>query len=90
MMGADHVIKVETKDSKKLANQIKDTMGVAPDITIRCPGVESSAAMAIYVSVEYGYHVLSILLLGNSFRRSSSPGRARCSHGNSSHSRCIS
>lgn len=51
-MGADQVIKVDTKDSQKLANQIKDAMGVAPDITIECTGVESSVATAIYVSVE--------------------------------------
>ena len=51
LMGADHVVKVDTRDSQKLANQIKDTMAVAPDITIECTGVESSVAMAIYVSV---------------------------------------
>ena len=51
VMGADHVIKVDTKDSKKLANQIKDAMGVAPDVAIECTGVESSVATAIYVSL---------------------------------------
>ena len=50
-MGADHVIKVDTKDSQKLADQIKDAMGMAPDIAIECTGVESSVAMAIYVSM---------------------------------------
>ena len=50
-MGTDHVIEVNTKDSQKLANQIKDAMGVASNITIECTGVESSVAMAIYVSV---------------------------------------
>lgn len=50
-MEADYVIKVDTKDPKKLANQIKDTMGVAPDIAIECTGVESSVATAIYVSM---------------------------------------
>lgn len=50
-MGADQVIKVDTKDSKKLANQIKDAVGVAPDVSIECTGVESSVATAIYVSV---------------------------------------
>ena len=47
---ADHVIKVDTKDSQKLANQIRDTMGGAPDISIECTGVESSTATAKYVS----------------------------------------
>ena len=51
LMGADHVIKVDTKDSQKLANQIKDATGIAPDIAIECTGVESSVAMAIYVSM---------------------------------------
>ena len=50
-IGADHIIKVNTKDGQKLANEIKDTMGVAPDIAIECTGVESSVATAIYVSV---------------------------------------
>ena len=50
-MGADQVVKVDTKDSKKLANQIKDTIGAAPDIAIECTGVESSVATAIYVSM---------------------------------------
>ena len=50
-MGADHILKVDTKDSQKLANRIKDTIGVAPDISIECTGVESSTAAAIYVSV---------------------------------------
>ena len=51
VMGADHVIQVNTKDGRKLANQIRDTMGVAPDIAIECTGVDSSVATAIYVSV---------------------------------------
>ena len=51
VMGADQVIKVDTKDTKTLANQIKDAMGVAPDISIECTGVESSVATAIYVSM---------------------------------------
>jgi len=49
MMGADHVVKVNTNDSRKLANQIKDKIGVAPEIAIECTGVESSVATAIYV-----------------------------------------
>ena len=50
VMGADHVMKVDIEDSQKLANQIRDTMGAAPDISIECTGVESSTATAIYVS----------------------------------------
>ena len=49
-MGADHV-KVDTRDSQKLANHIKDAMGIAPYIAIECTGMESSVAMAIYVSM---------------------------------------
>jgi len=60
MMGTDHVVKVDTKDSQKLANQIKDTMGVAPDITIECTGVESSVATAIYVSMSMSLSYLQM------------------------------
>ena len=93
LLGADQVIKVDTKDSKRLANQIKDAMGVAPNVSIECTGVESSVATAIYVSMcmtSYRpHHILPVLLLGNSFRRCSSIGRAGCSHGNHSHSGCV-
>ena len=62
VIGADQVIKVDTKDSKKLANQIKDTMGVAPDIALECTGVESSVATAIYVSMYITLlHLLSVV-----------------------------
>lgn len=91
VMGADQVIKVDTKDSQKLANQIKDTMGVAPHITIECTGVESSVATAIYVGMDMTYiSHFNVLLLGNTFRRCGSTSRVGCSHGNSSYSGCIS
>ena len=90
VMGADHVIKVDTRDSQKLANQVKDILGVAPDISIECTGVESSVATAIYVSVDVTLSHLIVLLLGNSFRRSGSTSRAWCCHGNTSNSGCIS
>ena len=89
-MGAEHVIKVNTRDARKLANQIKDTMGVAPDVAIECTGIESSVATAIYVSVYNYVYQFYVLLLGNSFRRSNGISRTGCSHGNHSSNRCIS
>jgi len=50
-MGADQVVKVDTKDAQKLANQIREKMGGAPNMTIECTGVEASVATAIYVGV---------------------------------------
>ena len=50
-MGVDYVLKVNTRDSQKLANQIKDAMGVEPDIAIKCTGVKLTVVMAIYVSI---------------------------------------
>ena len=50
-MGADQVVKVDTKDTQKLANHIRDTMGDAPDVSIECTGVEASITTAIYVGV---------------------------------------
>jgi len=58
-MGADQVIKVDTKDTQKLANQIREKMGGAPNMSIECTGVEASIASAIYVSVP---NVIRLLL----------------------------
>ena len=48
-MGATYALKVTTKDSRALANQIADTLGCRPDRSIECSGAESSIAAAIYV-----------------------------------------
>jgi len=58
-MGADQVIKVDTKDTQKLANQIREKMGEAPNMSIECTGVEASVATAIYVGV---LNVIRLLL----------------------------
>ena len=49
-MGANHTVKVATRDSRELAKQIVDTLGCNPDRTIECSGAAPSIATAIYVS----------------------------------------
>ena len=49
-MGANHTVKVTTRDSRELAKQIVDTLGCNPDRTIECSGAAPSIATAIYVS----------------------------------------
>ena len=50
-MGATHVVKVTTKDSRALAKQISDILGCKPDQSIECSGAEPSIATAIYVGL---------------------------------------
>ena len=50
-MGATHVVKVTTKDSRALAKQISDILGCQPDQSIECSGAEPSIATAIYVGL---------------------------------------
>lgn len=50
-MGATHTVKVNTRDGRVLANEIRTTLGCSPDQTLECSGVESSIATAIYVSL---------------------------------------
>ncbi|XP_065900500.1 sorbitol dehydrogenase-like [Dysidea avara] len=61
-MGADQVVKVDTKDTQKLANHIRDTMGDAPDVSIECTGVEASITTAIYATRSGG--VVALIGLG--------------------------
>ena len=64
-MGVDYVLKVNTKDSQKLANQIKDAMGVEPDICNQMYWCEVNCCHGNICE----YNVVSnMLLLGNSFR----------------------
>ncbi len=51
-MGADHTVKVTTRDSRALAQQIRETLGCQPTQSIECSGAEPSIATAIYVWLE--------------------------------------
>lgn len=50
-MGATHIVKVTTRDSRALAKQISDILGCQPDQSIECSGAEPSIATAIYVGL---------------------------------------
>ena len=49
-LGADHVIKVTTRDPEELANQVATVLGEKPDATLECSGTDFSTAAGIYVS----------------------------------------
>jgi L-iditol 2-dehydrogenase len=50
-VGANEVIKVETRDGKAVASQVEKALGSPADITIECSGAESSIQAGIYVHV---------------------------------------
>ena len=59
-MGADHVIKVTTRDPVELANQIGVIMGDQPDVSIECSAVDFSFITAIHVRhLTYDFSLLS-------------------------------
>lgn len=50
-LGADFQLMVKKGDGpQQLAQSVEDMLGVQPDVTIECTGVESSVQTAIYVS----------------------------------------
>ncbi len=49
-MGATYTVKVTTRDSRVMAEQIRSTLGCSPDHTLECSGAEPSIGTAIYVS----------------------------------------
>ena len=49
-LGADHTVKVTSRDSRAVAEQITKTLGCQADHTIECTGAQPSIATAIYVS----------------------------------------
>ena len=51
-LGADHVVKVTTRDSRELSQIITGQLGCEPDQTIECSGAEQSVATAIYVRMK--------------------------------------
>lgn len=57
-MGATYVTKVDTKDSKLMAQKIVEQMGSMVDITIECSGAETSVQSSIYATKPGGMLVL--------------------------------
>ena len=52
-LGADHVIKVSTRDPEELANQVEALLGEKPDASFECSGTDFSMSAGIHVSKEY-------------------------------------
>jgi len=48
-MGATYTLKVTSRDSRALANEVAAILGDQADCTIECSGAEPSVATAIYV-----------------------------------------
>ncbi|XP_052762477.1 sorbitol dehydrogenase-like [Mya arenaria] len=59
-LGADHVIKVNTDDPRELANDIAETLGEQPDVSVECSGVDFSFRTAIHATYPGG----SIVMVG--------------------------
>lgn len=50
-IGADHVVKVTSRDPKVTAQAIEEALGDKADITIECSGAAPSIQTAVYVSM---------------------------------------
>ena len=48
-LGADHTVLVTSRDGQAVADNIVQTMGGQPDVSIECSGAEPSVQTAIYV-----------------------------------------
>ena len=48
-IGATYTVKVTSRDSRALANEIEATLGCQPDCSMECSGAEPSIATAIHV-----------------------------------------
>lgn len=57
-LGADHTVKVTSRDSRAVAEQITKTLGCQADRTIECSGAQPSIATAIYATRSGGVLVL--------------------------------
>ncbi|XP_052793595.1 sorbitol dehydrogenase-like isoform X2 [Mya arenaria] len=57
-MGADHVVKITSKDPKEMADKIVETFGERPDVTIECSGAPPSTRTAILSTRSGGCVVL--------------------------------
>ncbi|BFY97849.1 hypothetical protein BsWGS_00889 [Bradybaena similaris] len=53
-MGADHVVRVTSKDPLALAQAVEDAVGDKVDITMECSGAEASTLAAIYATKSRG------------------------------------
>ena len=61
-MGANHILLAEG-DAQKLAQQVVETLGTMPNISIECSGAESSIQTTFYVRRRISILVLLALLL---------------------------
>ena len=50
-LGADHCIKVDSRDPNVMAKKIEDAFGEQPTVTIECSGAEPSVQTGIFVSI---------------------------------------
>ncbi len=48
-MGATYTVKVTSRDSRAVADEVIATLGCCPDQTLECSGAEASIGTAIYV-----------------------------------------
>lgn len=64
-MGADHVVRVTSKDPLDLAQAVEDAVGDKVDITMECSGAEASTQAAIYVSINLHVCTYGPWLLGD-------------------------
>lgn len=49
-LGADHVLLIDSNDSKFNGERVVNLLGAMPDVTIECSGAESSIQLGIYVN----------------------------------------
>ncbi|XP_072037811.1 sorbitol dehydrogenase-like [Amphiura filiformis] len=57
-LGANHCIKVDSRDPQVMAKKIEEAFGEQPDITIECSGAEPSVQTGIYATASGGCIVL--------------------------------
>ena len=49
-LGADHTLRVDTRDAGEMARRVKKALGCKPDVSIECSGAEPSVQTGLYVS----------------------------------------
>ncbi|XP_022104677.1 sorbitol dehydrogenase-like isoform X2 [Acanthaster planci] len=57
-LGANHALKVDTRDGEEMARRVEEALGCKPDISIECSGAEPSIQTGIYATKSGGVLVL--------------------------------